>query len=236
MEASRTTGIILLSLALVLGTVSMFMETGEAFVKTTSDLGESTYTEEYSFWALGTEIDPFTGDQVESSDGWYDSAFDGTGGITFLRLAPIALTVGLVFVAVALLLTIVPRTGQGISGGVLAAIGFVDILAAGLLHGTGATLRATQEFGRPDAIIAQWNAYLYAFVALLVLAAGLVGMRRGHVHRHEEDHQWDEAFASSIDEEGLQHLMCPDCHHIERAPFGSVPQCSNCGFSSRQTA
>jgi sorbitol-specific phosphotransferase system component IIBC len=214
MQTVRIVGTVFLSLALILGLVATFIPTGETWI----EAGGARTTQTYDFWSQqesGT---------TDATTGWFEAANDDTAGITLLRASAVLWVVGLLGLAIALVLTAVRATTDTAAGGVVAALGFVAALLALLLHAAGLMLRAEGFAGAGSALLTGTGMVLAAATVTLLLVAALLGMRSSGAATRAE--------ATYARPTGARRLMCPKCHNINEAPFGALPVCYSCGYSS----
>lgn len=224
---ARVFGIILLSLAIVLGFVASFAAMGEAWREDNVNGDTVRTTETYSLWTRERSIEADQTTTGESS--WFDAARDDSAGITYLRAAPVLITVGLVMAVVALILTAVPRTSPGITGGAFGLLGFLGLAAGLLLHVLGARLRAESIIGAPDTITYTLGTYAAIIAAVLLLVAGIMGMRRTapYVNRAGVPAHTRVPAEARI----TRPMACPRCSGVQAVPLGTRPRCGHCGYN-----
>jgi len=186
--ASRIVAIVLLSLTILLGAGGLFLSTGEGW----TEQGGVRTTETYSILGVETDVGGSTTSHI-----WGDGSEDGTGGISFLRIAPMVVASGVVFAIVALILIAVPRTAGTVSSGFLGLAAFFLILIGVLVHLAGMTLRATAVLGAPDAVTVGAGFGLEVLALLLAFAGGIIGLlqRTPAAAEPEDEEAWDDEVA-----------------------------------------
>lgn len=178
MAPERTTGLVLLTLAFVLGIALLFLPLSEAWIE---DGGTRT-THEFGLFTKDVTTAP-VGDPGQSSSPqtWYytDPNLEGTGGITYLTaMGPVA-AVGVLFVLLALIVTAVPRTRPSRAGGWLALPGAALLLVAGVLAVLGMPLHAEHEVGREAVFTWSGLGGTVAVVAIFLATLGAgIGLTR----------------------------------------------------------
>lgn len=252
----RIAALVLFSIAVVFGLVGSFVPLGESWIEPAGP--DVRTTESYGMWGKSVDIDAATG---TSSDGvgWFDDANDGSAGITYLRAAPVLLTLGLVL-GVGAVLVLALR--GSVAAGVLGAIGLVTVLGALVLNLAGMSLQSAALTGEADALGLAAGAPLLVLCLLLYLVAALMSMRAGriahahHDHDHDHDHGHDHGHGhghahhhgyershvadavsdDSWDDPAPRRVRCPDCGSVATTMPGAATTCGACGFSSSRVA
>lgn len=237
MDGLRTSRTILLSVALLLFLLGIFLPVAHSIVVHNNGEPQMTTVEErYSLFGFETIVDGPK--DVGHSDGetrWSDSSLDGSGGISYLRVTPFTYIIGILFVVAALVTTVLRNVGETRTGGVLSALGFLTLLVTVVSYGAGLTLRNDDVFVDawvPEAIL---MGYLVTFALLLLLIASLLGMistrvterviERGVTVEHATPAETD-AFG------GPRYFRCNTCGTVETVVGHQHPVCSSCGNST----
>ncbi len=235
MQAARVFGALFLALTLVFGSILAFMPLGEAG----ADQGNVRTTDTFSMFSKYHEQDPAgtKGDQTGGKNIAYsDAALDGTGGITYLRMMGPALLAGLVFVVLALVLTIVPKTSPTIVGGLLALPGALLILASVTLAVLATYMHSYDQIAPGSQV--DWNMFS-ATLAVLATAGSTIAAGMGLVSTRGRVASGDgvawEPEASEARHAGWiagRNLRCPECSTVVTAGYGVVPICPSCNFGA----
>lgn len=229
-DSKRTATIILFAVAVLVGIGASLFTIGEAFWDPPASGGIDERTDEtYSLWSLDQEISRVGAADETNDSHWFAEALDGSGGITFLRAAPVVLTIGLVGALVGLILSLPEADRTRRIGGVFGLFSAFMGGATGILLLRGLALRAQDVLNPPGAkapadIVWGFGAVLLVIFVVVLFIGGLMGLLASIApDEHDEHHHHEHA---------LLRLMCPDCNTITEAEPDDVPTCENCGFHS----
>lgn len=233
MHQLRISRTVLLSVALLIGIVSLFAPLVHSIVVYGADATLTEVEEQYGWFGIDKTKEG-TLDVGHSSfeTTWFDSSLDDTGGITYLRAAAPLFLMGFVLVAVSLILTLVNKTGDGRSGGITAAFGFASWVLAFTLHGWGLVLRNDNVFVHawiPELMVV---GYFFVFAIIMVLAAAFLGMvatSESQTVSFGSGQSSRMTIGTGHGSDRPRYFQCNDCGHVERVHGTARPICSACG-------
>lgn len=230
MNGLRISRTVLLSIALAFGILGLLLPLAHSI---TTYGGTMVVEETYTLWGVERTLEGSGTSPLGALDqGWNDGRMDNTGGITYLRMAIPLVLVGIVLTAVALLLTVLPATGNNRSGGITSAAALAILVVGFVLHGWGLILRNEQFFDawRPEAVL---GAYLIVLAAILLLIAALQGMVSHRViERTVSDRVVVETGHTAGDLTRLRYFQCNSCGKVETVSGNAKPVCTVCGNAS----
>ncbi len=223
MKTARAVGTAFLAMTLVFGLVLAFIPLGEAWV----DDGTTRTTETYSMFTKERESTTSGVEATGSGATWYyvDAGLENSGGITLLTAMGPALAIGLVFILVGLILTVIPRTSPTISGGWLALPGAILIVASIVMVVLGTQLHVVDKID--TGVQVNWADTPIA-IAVLTIITSLVGTGMGLVNVRNVS----TTTGTTSGWVAGRKLRCPDCDTTVAAGYGVVPICPTCEFGS----
>lgn len=230
MNGLRISRTALLGVALLFCLMALVMPLVHSIV-TYGGAGGAEVEEVYTLWGVERTIEGQSNANPHGTldANWGDAAMDGTGGISYIRAAMPLVLIGMVVTVAALILTVVPRTGENRSGGWTAGAGFVFLLVGFVLYGWGLVLRNGQVFSAwvPESVL---GAYLMVLALLLIFIAALLGMISTRVLEHEVRVSTGHAAG----DHSLRYFQCNTCGEVRESRDGRALACTACGNESRK--
>lgn len=239
MRGERITGTILFAAVLLVGILFCFV----TFGYTTATEDGTTVTESYTPFMQTREVAP-KGDldnpSSTTSTSFFDANMDGTGGITYMRIAGPLFLASMVATAVALTLTILPRTTDTRAGGYVGIAASAGYIFSTALLAVGIQWHLVQSSTVNDVLAKSTGMYLAVVFLLFMLIATGMGLVRSHTRviygeARAASNDWDAPFGDDEDGEATptRLLQCPDCSLVVEVDVGFVPTCPDCGFAGR---